>query len=232
MGSGATVGNPLLPVARNTEIAAGWSANHARFYLRPAFFYSLLGNFILVNNQPQLNAMGASGGSMGGMGMGAVPTARSYANVDARIYGGEMTYGVTVSKAISINGGSSYARGSATPLAGINVFSRNLPEMPPLRGWSALRYAHRWAFAEFGAVTAGRQSRVDGDLKETPTAGYGLLNAKLGFTHRRLSASFSLDNLLNRFYYTHLSYYRDPFGAGVKVPEPGRNGFVQLRYAF
>ena len=233
-GAGATVGNPLLPITRNTELTAGWSVNRSRFYVRPIFFYSFLHDFILVNNQPQLNAMSMGGGSMGGMGMGmaAAPTARSYANVDARIYGGEMTYGVTLNGALSLNGGASYSRGTVTPEPRINVFSGNLPEMPPLRGWSSIRYAHRWAFAEFGAVAANRQDLVSADLKEVPTAGYGLLNVKLGFTHRKLSGSFGIDNLVNRFYYEHLSYYRDPFAAGVKVPEPGRSVFAQLRYSF
>jgi iron complex outermembrane recepter protein len=232
MGAGATVGNPLLPVTRNTELTAGWSVNRARFYVRPTFFYSFLDNFILVNNQPQLNMMSAGGGSMAGMGMAAAPTARSYTNVEAQIYGSEMAYGVTLTGALSIRGGASYSRGTATPQAQVNVFSRNLPEMPPLRGWSALRYARKWAFAELEGVAANRQSLVSGDLKETPTAGYGLLNIKLGFTHRKLSGSFTIDNLLGRFYYEHLSYYRDPFASGVKVPEPGRNFFGQLRYSF
>ena len=171
---------------------------------------------------------------MGGMGtsMAAAVTARSYSNVDARIYGGELTSGITLTSALSLNGGGSYSRGTVTPRAGINVRSANLPEMPPLRGWSALRYAHRWAFAELGAIAANRQTHVDTDLKEAPTAGYGLLNIKLGFTYRKLSASFSIDNLLNRFYYEYLSYYRDPFASGVKIPEPGRNVFAQIRYSF
>ncbi len=226
MGAGATVGNPLLPVTRNTELTAGWSTNHARFYLRPDFFYSFLDNFILVNNQPQLNMM-----SMG-MAMGAATTARPYANVDARIYGGELAYGVNLTSALSLAGGGSYSRGTVTPQPGINVMSSNMPEMPPLRVWSALRYAHRWAFAELGTVAVNRQSLVSSDLNESPTAGYGLLNIKLGATYRKLSASFTVDNLLNRFYTEYLSYYRDPFASGVKVPEPGRNFFAQLRYSF
>jgi iron complex outermembrane receptor protein len=236
MGANPTVGNPLLPVTRNTEVAAGWSANHARFYVRPQFFYSFLDNYILVNNQPQWNAPGMDGsmgdGSMGGMGMMPVPTARSYTNVDARIYGGETAYGVTLTSALSLNGGGSYSRGTATPQMDVNVMSHNLPEMPPLRVWSALRYARQWAFAEFGTVAVNRQSLVDADLKETPTAGYAVLNVKLGFTHRKLSGSFTVDNLLDRLYYEYLSYYRDPFASGVKVPEPGRNFFGQLRYSF
>jgi iron complex outermembrane receptor protein len=39
-------------------------------------------------------------------------------------------------------------------------------------------------------------------------------------------------HLLDHAYYEHLSYYRDPFSSGVKVPEPGRNFFVQVKYAF
>lgn len=73
---------------------------------------------------------------------------------------------------------------------------------------------------------------MSSDLNESPTAGYGLLNIKLGATYRKLSASFTVDNLLNRFYTEYLSYYRDPFASGVKVPEPGRNFFAQLRYSF
>jgi iron complex outermembrane receptor protein len=58
------------------------------------------------------------------------------------------------------------------------------------------------------------------------------MNVKLGLIYRKLSASVAVDNLLNRYYYEHLSYYRDPFNAGIKVPEPGRNFFGQLKFRF
>ena len=219
--SGATVGNPLLPVTRNTELTVGWSASPARFYVRPTLFYSFLSDYILLNDQSQINSMG---GGMTGM---ASAFARSYTNVDARIYGGELAYGITVSRAMSFSGGTSYSRGIArTPV------SVNLPEMPPLRTWGALRYTRSWMFAEIGGAAVNRQSLINSDLKEAPTPGYGVMNLKCGFTHRKLSGSFSIDNLLNRFYYEHFSYYRDPFAAGVKIPEPGRTLFAQLRYSF
>lgn len=230
MGTSVTVGDPLLPVTRNTEFAAGWSANHERFYLRPSFFYSVLNNFILVNQQPRLNMPPMSSGM--GMSMGVATTARSFTNVDARLFGGEMTWGFKLGGRFSIDGGGSYTRGIAELAPSANVRSRNLPEMPPLRVRSALRYTRQWAFAEFGATAVNRQPLVSADLKEQPTAGYALLGVRAGFTHKRFSGSFSVENLTNRFYYEHLSYYRDPYAAGVKIPEPGRNFFVQLRYAF
>lgn len=229
MGTGANLGNPLLPITRNTEVMTGINLTPGRFYLRPDFFYSFLNNYIIVNNQPQMNEMKMVMGSMDPM---APPTARSYTNIGARIYGGEMVYGFSFTNTLLLSGGGSYSRGTASAKISANVMSPNLPEMPPFRSWATLRYARSWAFAELGAVAVDRQSQVDSDLHEVPTPGYGLLNLKLGITHRRFSGSFTLDNLLNRFYYEHFSYYRDPFAAGVKVPEPGRNFFLQVRYSF
>ena len=225
MSPSAALGNPLLPITRNTELALGWSLNQRGFYLRPALFYSFLNDYILVNNQPQAAVAGTCG-------MVATPTARSYANVDARLYGGELNYGATLARPLTLSGGVSYTRGVAAPKAAANALSPNLPEMPPARLWSTLRYARRWAYAELGGVASTRQNRVSGDLRESPTAGYALLNARLGLTWRRLSASFAVDNLLDRFHYEHLSYFRDPFTSGLKLPEPGRSFFTQLRYSF
>lgn len=73
---------------------------------------------------------------------------------------------------------------------------------------------------------------VDADLRESPTLGYSLLNVKLGLFYRKWSASLVVDNILDRFYYENLSYYRDPFASGIKVPEPGRNLFAQVKYNF
>ena len=77
-----------------------------------------------------------------------------------------------------------------------------------------------------------RQRLVDLDLKETPTAGYGLMHMKIGLTHHKLNASLVVDSLLNRYYYEHLSYYRDPFSSGVRVPEPERSFFGQIKFSF
>ena len=38
--------------------------------------------------------------------------------------------------------------------------------------------------------------------------------------------------LSRRYYVEHLSYWRDPFRSGVRVPEPGRNVFANLAVRF
>jgi iron complex outermembrane receptor protein len=215
------IGNPNLPVVRNTEATAGAIYRHASSYFKPTLFFSNLDNYILVNNQPLLNPM-----------MGMSSSTRSFTNVDAHIYGGEVSYGISLPASFSLRGGSSYSRGTHAPKHQAGVFNTNVPEMPPFRTWAALRYMHHWGFAEFGGTGVGRQGLVDTDLNETPTPGYGLLNAKLGLLYQKWTASFVVDNLLDRFYYENLSYYRDPFASGVKVPEPGRNFFGQMKYSF
>jgi iron complex outermembrane receptor protein len=228
-GSSTMVGNPLLPATRNTESSFGFSLSPGRFYVRPDFVYSFLSDYIIVNNQPRLNPTGS------GMGDSMAPaprSARSYTNINARIFGGEVAYGYSFTSSLSLSGGGSYSRGRAVPNLSAGVTSPNLPEMPPLRAWTSVRYSHRRAFSEFGFVAVDRQPHVDSDLMESPTAGYALLNFKLGLTLRQWSASLTADNLLDRYYFEYLSYYRNPFGAGVKLPEPGRNLFVQLRYSF
>jgi len=218
------IGNPNLPVVRNTEATAGAIYRHGSSYFKPTVFFSDLDNYILVNDQPLLNPM---------MGMtGISSSARSFTNVDAHIYGGEVSYGVSLPAGFSLRGGSSYSRGTNDPKPEAGVFSTNLPEMPPFRTWAALRYTHHWGFVEVGGTGVGRQGLVDTDLHETPTPGYGLMNAKLGLLLRKWTASLVVDNLLNRFYYENLSYYRDPFASGTKIPEPGRNFFAQVRYSF
>jgi len=219
--SGPDIGNPNLPVVRNTEATAGAIYRQGSSYFKPTLFYSQLNSYILVNNQPLLNPMIGMGGSV-----------RSFTNVDAHIYGGEVSYGAGLPAGFSLRGGSSYSRGTDAPKHEAGVFNTNLPEMQPMRTWAALRYTHRWGFAEIGGTGVWRQGLVDTDLHETPTPGYGLLDVKLGALYRRWRASIVVDNLLNRYYYENLSYYRDPFASGVKIPEPGRNFFVQVKYSF
>jgi iron complex outermembrane receptor protein len=214
------VGDPNLPIVRNTQGTMGLISRHGASYMKPTLFYSWLSGYILANNQPQANVF-----------MGPA-TARSYTNVEARIYGGELSYALSLRYGFSLSGGGSYSKGANDRKSHAGVLSTNLPEMPPLRTWAALRYVHNYAFAELGGTGVARQKLVDQDLKESPTAGYGLMNVKVGLIYHKLYAGLMVDNLLNRYYYEHLSYYRDPFSAGIRVPEPGRSVFGQLKYTF
>jgi len=216
------VGNPGLRPSRNSEFNTGINVRHKGFFLKPLFFYSGLRDFILIHNQARIAMRPTVMNTM----------ARSYANGDARMYGGELSFGLNLGPRWMIHGGSSYVRGTKDPHAQLGILDTDLPEIPALRARSAVRYGTRLWFAELEGVAARRQIHVDGDLKEMPTPGYGLLHAKAGLHWRQITLTAGIDNLLDHYYIEHLSFQRDPFRNGMRIPEPGRSLFLNIGYRF
>jgi iron complex outermembrane receptor protein len=188
-------------------------------------FYSAVDNYVFMRSVPT-PAMGMAGG------MSGMQAVRAYAATGARIYGTEMSYGAELTPRWMVTGGVSLSRGSKAARPELGAYSTTLSEMPPLRGRTSLRYGTRLWFAELEGIAANAQRRVNPELLETPTAGYATVNAKFGWHARQTTITVGLDNALNRFYYESLSYQRDPFRAGVRIPEPGRSLFVNVSYRF
>ena len=84
-------------------------------------------------------------------------------------------------------------------------------------------------FVELNAHVVGRQDEIV--PPEKPTDGYWTLNLAAGKEIRLHSSTLSLalhaDNLLDRRYYDHTSYYRL-----IEVPEPGRNVSLMVGLEF
>jgi iron complex outermembrane receptor protein len=216
------VGNPNLKPTANTEADLGVHLSAGRFQLRPTVFYSWLTNYVAVHDQPRVNSVpGVMNAS-----------ARSFENVDARLYGGEVSYNLRLSRSLLFRGGTSYTVGKKSARPDAMIFNTNLAEMPPLKSRAVLRYGTRVFFAEIVGLAVNAQERVDADLKETPTPGFATMGFKFGAQTTKLNLSAGVDNLFNRFYYEHLSFQRDPFRLGTKVPEPGRNFFFTCAYTF
>ncbi len=216
------VGNPNLQATRNNEVDLGINLRNGRFSVRPTVFYSRLGNFIAVYGQPIQNPV------MGIMNS----SARSYQNVGARIYGGEVSYSAGFGRSVLLAGGVSYTRGIQYASLTANTPRGNIAEMPPLKSRASLRYGTQLFFAEVEGIGVAPQNHVNAALREQPTAGYGLMGLKVGVHHRRLNLAAGVDNLLDRFYTDALSYQRDPFRNGVRVPDPGRTIFVNMSVTF
>ena len=88
---------------------------------------------------------------------------------------------------------------------------------------AGLTYKYNWkgdGFVGLKAHVVGRQDEIV--PPEKPTDGYWTLNFSAGksfpLRHSKLNVTLHADNLLNRRYYNHTSYYRL-----IYVPEPGRN---------
>ncbi len=104
--------------------------------------------------------------------------------------------------------------------------------MPPLRAGTRLRFSSGGVSVVAEGVLATAQHRVDVSLGEEESAGFAIANLHATLGRGRLSLVVGVANLFDRSYTEHLSYQRDPFRSGVKVPEPGRNVFANLAYRF
>jgi iron complex outermembrane receptor protein len=219
MGNG-WVGNPLLTHPRNTEYDLGLTAKKSRYTLSPLFFFSDLSNYITLyaaNRQQTVAGVSST-------------KAQSYANVQAHQWGGELTSSAPIAKGLRADETFAYTRGTKVPQPGNNIFSSNLFQVPPIRSTLDLRYERPNLYAAVSAIVTGRQDHVDTDENELRTAGYSTFNLKLGYHTNRIRVEGGVNNLLAREYSDFLSYARNPYTNGVRLPEPGRNFFVNLSY--
>ncbi len=201
-------GNPDLNSTVNHEVDLGLKYAGKKFYVNGTIFYSDLTDYV--------NFYSASA------------TRKSYQNIDATMWGAE--FGSQVSLPYDI-----YLRGSLSYTEARNKDGhRPLAEIPPLRGLLSVRYDIDSWFVEIAENLATRQDRVDTGLNELPTAGWMTTDLKAGFNYNSMSIYGGVNNMLDKQYYSHLSYLRDPFvsGVGYKVPENGRNFYLTVTYKF
>jgi len=159
--------------------------------------------------------------------------ARSFANVDATLTGGEVGGSLPLLFGrVFVSGDLSYVRGEQDGDPARGIVPGPLAEMPPLRGRASARYDDGRFFGSVEGVFAADQDRVDESLNEARTPGWGVMNATAGFRRGRLRVTAGVANVFDRLYTDHLSYQRDPFRSGVRVPEPGRSLFANASFRF
>jgi iron complex outermembrane recepter protein len=203
-GNPASRGNAGLKATVNNQVDVGIKYSRDTFYVNGSFFYSALSDYI--------NYFAAS------------PTLKSYQNVAATMLGYEFGSQVSLPYDLFLKGSLSYTWGNN------NDYHKPLSEIPPLRGSIGIRYDNSTFFFEATENLSSRQNRVDLGLGETPTAGYVTTDLKAGYKYKDLSVIAGISNLFDIQYYNYLSYLRDPFATGVKVPENGRNFYVTVQF--
>ncbi|MEO0139558.1 MAG: hypothetical protein ABIL16_03445 [candidate division WOR-3 bacterium] len=108
-----------------------------------------------------------------------------------------------------------------------------LSEIPPLSVSIKLKtpeFLKSKGFIRFNYNDA--QIRVSKSINEKPTTSWKTVDLGYELGIKNLSISLVLENILNETYYTHLSYYRDPFMSGKRVYEPGRMLKISITSGF
>lgn len=208
------LGNPALEATRNNQLDLGAKWSGEGVFVSAALFYSDLSDFIYVVDAADPD------------GAGPLLPARSYRNIDAHIYGAEFGSQLALPFELFLKGSLAYVRGEN------DDSNQPLAEIPPLAGNLGLRYDNGEWFAELAERFADRQHRVDPGLNEQQTAGWAVTDLKAGLNWNQWSLLAGINNLFDRHYFSHLSYQRDPFASGVKVPETGRFAYLNLAYHY
>jgi iron complex outermembrane receptor protein len=216
------VGNPGLDPARNTGVDLSLT------FARPRTTFSVNGYYNAVDGYIAVYSARRRAMVPGVMNQ----SARSFANVDARLRGLEATGSVTVRAPLSISGDVSYVRATMTPQASLGILSRDLAETPPLRGRLRMRFDDGRVFAEVEGEASTAQTHVDRTLGETPTASYAVAHVRGGVRRGPFALTVGVSNLLDAYYVEHLSFQRDPYRSGLRVAEPGRSVFTNASWKF
>ena len=137
---------------------------------------------------------------------------QTYTGVDALIAGANISASWDYFDA-SVNWNWAEKTETGTPLAEIQPLQFSLkghtPEFNGFKGWAHFMHS----------VT---QNRVDETQFETATPSWTKLDLGLSEQFEKFAAFLEIENVLNRQYSQHLSYWRGPFSSYQRVYEPGR----------
>ncbi|MBF0602638.1 MAG: TonB-dependent copper receptor [Nitrospirae bacterium] len=212
------VGNPFLEPEKHHQLEVGLHMKHNPWDLDTSVYYNDVADYILRDRDH--NAHGAGNATI-------------YRNVQATLYGGEMslnrhwapqwTSGVTVAYVHADNDSD----------------NRPLAQTPPLEG--ALTTDYDDGVWNVGAKLrlAARQNRVDADsttgsgVDVGKTAGFQTTDLYAGYLHDSgIRLKLGVNNVWNEDYAEHLNLSNTFDSTQVQVDEPGRSFWLTASMAF
>ncbi|MGD8907730.1 MAG: TonB-dependent receptor [Chromatiales bacterium] len=212
------IGTPTLDQTVNDEIDFGIENNFENLTLKTKLFHSWLKDYIYYN---------------------ASKTTNRFENIDATIYGLDISGSYFFGDELYLDFGLAYQRGRKDEALSGQT-DRDLAEIPPLKANLALIYEYgQDDSARLEVVAADRWDSFDSDNGEQEISGYGVVNFKL--THhltRQFEVTAGIDNLLDKTYAVS-NTYNDLFlissgatGEVMLLNEPGRYFYVNTTYRF
>lgn len=217
------IGNTNLNETINREIDMGVEQTLGNLHLKGTLFYSDLKDYIYAYKT----------------GTG---TNTSYANIDARVVGGDITADYLLNNEWSLQSSIACQKGTKKDTAQLDVLStavqtdKDLADIPPLKGRVAIVFddAQNYASAEWIAAASQTYDQNNG---EQAIRGYGILNLKYGTDFGKgFSLTTGINNFFNRTYAVSNSYIGlTTIMEGAQplvLNEPGRNFYANLSYKF
>lgn len=212
---GAILGTPTLDQTKNYEADVGFEKVMGNLFVKTKLFYSKLKDYVYFNSSNATN---------------------KFENIDAKIYGLDISGNYYASDVVSIDYGIAYQRGKKDEaLAGQS--DKDLADITPLKSNIALNYEYETAKFTAEVVAAKSWSNYDEDNGEQALAGYGILNLKYKQElPKGFEVTVGVDNVFDKTYAVSNSYsdlnLLSTGGDAMLLNEPGRYLFANLRYKF
>jgi iron complex outermembrane recepter protein len=211
-------------VARQLEF--GFDLTGAALSLSPRVFYSDVKDYIqgvpseLMPAQMTVMMMNNMNGT-------ANPAPLQFENVDAHLYGFDMDWSLALDQHWSLSGIVNYVRGERDDI------DDALYRIAPANITTRAQYSQANWRVELESVLYASQDNVSKTNSEQASSGYGLLNiSALWQVSPQLRLALGIDNVLDKYYQSHLSGINRTNSDGGRVPGYGQNLYGQLIYEF
>ena len=204
----SSTGNSKLDDTKNYEADIGFDKTIGTFKIKPKLFYSELKDYIYN-------------------------TGSTFQNIDAKIYGLDISGLYALDDHFSFDYGMAYQRGKKDG----NYTDKDLAEIPPLKANLALNYEIEKSKYTAEVVAVDRWNEYDSSAKEQELAGYALFNLKYtNQLHKNIGLTLGVDNVFDKVYNSTNTYqditYASIGSQRVLFNDPGRYGYVNLKYSF
>lgn len=216
---GKTVGNPDLNNTINYEFDLGAEKKFENATLKGKVFYSTLKDFIAYNSSKTQN---------------------NFENVDATIWGFEISGTYVLSESFYVDFAASKQKGEKKhPLSGQT--DKDLPEIPPFKFNAALNYQYDESLLlRAEVVAADKWVHFDYDNGEQELDAYAVLNLKgTKSINKNLEVTVGVDNVFDKTYALSNTYKDLTLltGSGIEADtmlmnEPGRYIYTNIKYKF
>jgi iron complex outermembrane receptor protein len=216
--NGTLNGNPNLEKTTNYELDLGVEQEFNQGSLKFKTFYSKLKDYIYYNSNPAISK-------------------NNFENIDASIYGAELSASIMPTDSTYLFAGLAYKRGKkdTQPTGQTN---NNLAEITPLKLNLTAAYDYdENGMVEASLIAADSWDEVDRQNGEQQLAGYATINLKTSREFDNgLEFTLGADNIFDTSYAT-TNTYKDLIlmtdGTDTMlINEPGRYVYLNVKYAF
>jgi len=223
------VGDTSLKPEKSYQVELGANLQSHGAYFAPRAFYRYINDYIQgLPTTDVLTVMVANNTQPGG------PGPLQFSNIDAHLWGVDVEAGLKFTDYLRLDGILSYVRGQRTN------GNDNLYRVAPVNGRLSLTYQRSNWLASLTYVGAVRQDKVAAFNGEQETSGYSIMNVYTQYRPtfnkavKGLTIGAGVDNIIDTKYVDHLNGINRVSSAhltpGQRVPNPGRNIYVTMRY--